>query len=84
VTGTGCYLNILSAYYEVPQDTTGFSPFDLLYGREVRGPLNALNEEWEADKRSDESVVSYILLVCERMEEMSKLGEENVKIAQSL
>ena len=30
---------VLFAYREVPQSTTGFSPFELLYGREVRGPL---------------------------------------------
>jgi len=33
---------ILFAYCEVPQGTTGFSPFELLYGREVRGPLDVL------------------------------------------
>ena len=27
-------------YCEVPQSTTGFSPFELLYGREVRGSLD--------------------------------------------
>lgn len=30
---------VLFAYREVPQESTGFSPFELLYGREVRGPL---------------------------------------------
>ena len=73
---------ILFAYREVPQDTTGFSPFELLYGREVRGPLDVLKEVWEADKKSDESVVSHILLVRERLEEMTELVEENVRAAQ--
>ena len=36
---------VLFAYQEVPQSTTGFSPFELLYGREVRGPLDVLREE---------------------------------------
>ena len=43
---------VLFAYREVPQSTTGFSP-ELLYGREVRGPLDVLREEWEADQTSD-------------------------------
>ncbi|CAC5398409.1 unnamed protein product [Mytilus coruscus] len=30
---------VLFAYREVPNDTTGFSPSELLYGRNVRGPL---------------------------------------------
>jgi transposase InsO family protein len=37
---------VLFAYREVPQASTGFSPFELLYGREVRGPLNVLRETW--------------------------------------
>jgi hypothetical protein len=30
---------LLFAYREVPQASTGFSPFELLYGRKVKGPL---------------------------------------------
>ena len=30
---------LLFAYREVPQSATGFSPFELLYSQEVRGPL---------------------------------------------
>ena len=37
---------VLFAYREVPQATVGFSPFELLYGREMRGPLDVLKEEW--------------------------------------
>jgi len=33
---------VLFAYCEVPQSTTGFSPFELLYGRYVRGLLDVL------------------------------------------
>ena len=29
---------ILFAYREVPQSSTGFSPFEMVYGRDVRGP----------------------------------------------
>ena len=35
---------LLFAYREVPQASTGFSPFELLYGRQVRGPLDILRE----------------------------------------
>ena len=36
---------LLFAYREVPCETTGFSPFELLYGRHIRGPLQILGEQ---------------------------------------
>ena len=74
--------SVLFAYQEVPQSTIGFSAFELLYGREVRRPLDVLKEEWEAEKRSDESVVSHILAIRERMEEMTEIVSANLKEAQ--
>ena len=41
------YINaVLLAYREVPQASTGFSPFELLYGRKLRGPIQILKELW--------------------------------------
>ena len=34
-------------YYEVPQESMGFSPFELIYGCDVIGPL----EHWVANDR---------------------------------
>ncbi len=58
---------LLFAYREVPQASTGFSPFELLYGRAVHGPLDVLKETWESDRRSTESVVSHVLSIREKM-----------------
>jgi len=35
---------VLFAYRKIPQASTGFSPFELLYGWSVRGPLAVLKE----------------------------------------
>ena len=75
-------LYVLFAYRKVPQSSTGFSPFELLYGREVRGPLDVLREEWEASMKSDQSVLLHIMLVKEGLKEMSELVSENLKEAQ--
>mgnify|MGYP003690368107 CR=1 FL=1 len=41
------YFNaLLFAYREVPHESLGFSPFELLYGRPVRGPMMILKELW--------------------------------------
>ena len=38
-----CFVNLLLfAYREAPQEATGFSPFELLYGRTVRGPVQGV------------------------------------------
>ena len=56
---------VMFTYREVPQCSTGFSPFVLLYGTDVRGPLDVLKESWEATEKSGESVVSHILSIRE-------------------
>ena len=70
---------LLFAYREVPNESTGFSPFELLFGRHVRGPLDILKESWEAESESSESVVSYVLKMRERISqtmEVAKLSEK--------
>lgn len=36
----------LFAIRDAVQESTGFSPFELVYGHEVRGPLRMLKEKW--------------------------------------
>ena len=57
---------LLSAYCEVPQETTGFSPFELLYGRQVRGPLDVLREEWTGDRGTAVPVATHVRTVWQR------------------
>ena len=35
---------LMFAYREAPQESTGFSPFELLYGRTVKGPMYVLRK----------------------------------------
>ena len=64
---------LLFAYRDIPQASTGFSPFELLYGRDVREPLDILKESWEASQKSDESNVTYVLSTREKFLKMSEL-----------
>ncbi|CAM4553814.1 unnamed protein product [Lepidochelys olivacea] len=71
------------AYREVPQESTGFSPFELLYGRRVRGPLDLMRDEWEGKATPDgETVVEYVLIFRERLAELMGLARENLARAQ--
>ena len=70
---------ILFAYREVPEASTGFSPFKLLYGHNVRGPLDILRESWEANKLEDDNIVSYVLLTQEKLTRMTELVQQNLQ-----
>ena len=73
---------LLFAYREVEQSSTGFSPFELVYGRSVCGPLDVLKEMWEAEEDTSESVVSYVLTIQDRLQKMKELMAENLREAQ--
>jgi transposase InsO family protein len=62
---------VLFAYREVPQASTGFAPFELLYGRRVRGPMAILRELWTHEREEEEvkSASSYVLDLRNRIEE---------------
>ncbi|KAK7106818.1 hypothetical protein V1264_018032 [Littorina saxatilis] len=71
---------LLFAYREVPQESLGFSPFELLYGRQVRGPMAILRQAW-TDEEADEEVqttATYIVELRNRIEETCKLAQENL------
>ena len=67
----------------MPQASTSFSPFELVYGRHVRGPLDVLKESWETSSRNTESVVSYVLTIQECLEKLRDLVHENLQDAQA-
>uniref|UniRef100_A0A8C5QCI0 Gypsy retrotransposon integrase-like protein 1 n=1 Tax=Leptobrachium leishanense TaxID=445787 RepID=A0A8C5QCI0_9ANUR len=76
--------HLLFAYREVPQESTGFSPFELLYGRRVRVPLALIRERWEGKLGSSKtSVVEYVLKFRERMQAIMGEVYDNLKAAQS-
>lgn len=51
---------VLFAYRQVPQESTGIDPFDLLNERKVRGPLE-LRDLWKGDTEAEgEPVTEYV------------------------
>ncbi|KAL2082862.1 hypothetical protein ACEWY4_020635 [Coilia grayii] len=75
---------LLFAYREVPQASTGFSPFELLYGRHVRGPLDVLKEAWEGKEPEQKvNVLAYVLKMRDRMQSLTEMVQEKMKSAQA-
>ena len=74
----------LFAYREAPQASTGFSPFELLYGRAVRGPIQILRELMTKEIQEPEikTVYHYVLDLRERLEETLKAATEELKKSQ--
>ena len=75
---------LLFAYREVPQSSTGFSPFELLYGRTVKGLLDVIHGAWSTTEQADESIISHVLTMRERLEKMKDIVRENLEEAWRL
>lgn len=75
-----CLPFLLFAQREVPQASTGLSPFELMYGWFVEGPFDLLLKTWEALETltSDCSVVQYVLEMSSRMAKYREKPEVNL------
>ena len=79
------YINpLLFAYREVPQESTGFSPFYLLYGRAVRGPMTILKQLWtkEVEECEVKNSYQYVFELQEKLEDTLKLAHSELEKAQ--
>ena len=79
------YINpLLFAYREVPQESTGFSPFKLLYGRAVRGSMTILKQLWtkEVEECEVKNSYQYVFELQEKLEDTLKLAHSELEKAQ--
>ncbi|XP_063315604.1 uncharacterized protein LOC134615116 [Pelobates fuscus] len=75
--------HLLFAYREVPQESTGFSPFELLLGQKLRGPLDLVREHWEGVVDQEGiPIVPYVLELRDQLKELTPLVRENLQAAQ--
>ena len=72
---------LLFAYREAPQASTGFAPFELLYGRDVRGPLMIVREVWtnEGAEPETKTTYQYVMDLREKLEDTCQLVQEQLK-----
>jgi len=72
---------LLFAVREAVQESLGFSPFELLFGREVRGPLKLLKESW-LDDDIQLSLVEQVSKLRHRMTKAGELARANLEVSQ--
>lgn len=72
---------LLFAYRDVPQDSLGFSPFDLVYARPVRGPMTILKELWTKEIKDPEikTTYQYVLDLRDRLESTCELAHRTLE-----
>lgn len=72
---------LLFAYRDVPQDSLGFSPFDLVYARSVRGPMTTLKELWTKEIKDPEikTTYQYVLDLRDRLEFTCELAHRTLE-----
>ena len=75
---------LLFSYREVTQASLGFSPFELAYGRSVRGPMSVLRDIWADEDINEQTKTTYqyVLEPRERLESTCKLAHDELRKAQ--
>ena len=71
---------LLFAYMEAPQESLGFSPFELLYGWPVRGPMQILKQLWSKEIEDPEvrSTFQYVIELRDRLESTLAIAQDNL------
>ena len=80
-----CYINaVLFSYREVPQESTGLSPFEFSYGRTVRGPIQILKGFWTIEVQEEEVKTSYqyVVELRKRLDQTLKIAKESLENSQ--
>jgi len=75
---------VLFAYREAPQESLGFAPFELLYGRSVNGPLQILHQLWtkEQDDPDVRTTYQYVVDLRNRLQETWDLAHDELRRKQ--
>ena len=74
------YLNyVLIAYQQTPYTETGYSPFQLIYGHDVRGPLEVLRDNWLDGNVPDHTLVDWVANMKAQLADRSVIAGDRTK-----
>ena len=74
---------LLFAVRESVQESLGFSPFELVFGHAVRGPLLLLKEKWLDEDPDKISVLKYVATFKDRLFRAGQIAKRNLQESQS-
>lgn len=72
----------LLSFRASPHSSTGFSPFELVNGRNLRGPLEAIKESWLSGEVKFHSVVEWVEELRETLARLHGRAEGNERLAK--
>lgn len=72
----------LFAIRSIPNDSVGLSPFQLIFGHCVRGPLDVVRELWEGET-PEVNVLDYFSDLQEKLNRARSFAQENLAKAQA-
>ena len=73
---------VLFAVREVPGESLGFSPNELVFGHQVRGPLHVVREAWGKPQSGPSSLLDFVVKSRERLLEAREIASRNLGVAQ--
>lgn len=73
---------LLFAVREAVQESLGFSPFELIFGHTVRGPLKIVKEKWLAES-TELNLLDYVSKFKERLYNAVTIAQNNLKNTQA-
>ena len=73
----------LFAIRSMPNDSLGFSPFQMIFGHNVRTPLDVVREFWEGEN-SEMNVLDYVSNLQERLRKAWTFALENLAKSQAI
>lgn len=73
---------LLFAAREVVQESTGFSPADLVFAHNIRGPLKLLRDNW-LNESEQKNILDYVSSFRHKLHRACELAKQNLAVAQS-
>ena len=73
---------VLFAYRETPQETTGYAPFELVYGSLPRGPMSLVKDLWLQPDLGGETVSAYqyVIDLRQRIASACKIAKQKTEV----
>ena len=70
---------LLFAVRESVQGSLGCSPFELVFGHSVHGPLKLLKENWFSENTESLNLLDYVSKFRDKLKQACELAQQNLK-----